>query len=596
MKLTKLDLKSFKSWVNLTLETDAPRVLLAGINNSGKTSVREAIKWALTGRCQGLDGKGAGVQRIVPVGEPGAAVGVDLAGIGTAKRAFSGSTSAFEVSGFTGTSQIQQQALYAKLNTSPEFLDAVLDTETFVRLHHADAKALVLSLLNVRIQIEGDATAYTLEDLDRMYQAAFADRKFAKNKVRAFAMPDAPSDQALPRIPDIEIQLAQVRGLLEVEVRTLGTAAGRRQSLLEQQAKAKVSEWFTHELTEDQAVTTLAEAEERLALMEEEGQPTEETPASIGRSGETGQKIIIALRAHRPSEGCVLDGSIPCETAKVRFTKRAKDLEAEMASPVAQEPSRTRPEQRTVVTPSQTLRNEIRFLESVLGRYKVVREANEKKASELEAVTAQLASLPDTSEQEAAIAKLRQRISNGEDLLSRARSHWTAVDRYAKATAEKQTLQAEVDRLETLCEVLGPNGVRVQALSEAIGQFEAKVNPYLQPFGWTLAFTLDPWDVVMNHRSIDTFSESEQFRIGLGLQLAIASLSGLNFAIVDRLDLLDERNRALATQMLIQAPLEQIFILSTREPGRALPQAPGVLAYRIDLQKGRSVVTERIAA
>jgi recombinational DNA repair ATPase RecF len=56
VKLTKLDLTSFRSCADLSFDLNARRVLVAGTNGVGKSGIREGLKFALTGRCQGLDG------------------------------------------------------------------------------------------------------------------------------------------------------------------------------------------------------------------------------------------------------------------------------------------------------------------------------------------------------------------------------------------------------------------------------------------------------------------------------------------------------------------------------------------------------------
>jgi hypothetical protein len=105
---------------------------------------------------------------------------------------------------------------------------------------------------------------------------------------------------------------------------------------------------------------------------------------------------------------------------------------------------------------------------------------------------------------------------------------------------------------------------------------------------------VDPWQVVVNGRPIQTYSESEQFRIGVALQLAIAELSGLSFAIVDRLDMLDVHNRALATKMIFASPVQQVLVLSTRELEQALPKIPGALVHRLGKIDERTVVLETV--
>ena len=51
MRLTHLELKRFRSYVGVDFVLNAPRVLYAGLNGVGKSSIRDGIRWAMTGHC-----------------------------------------------------------------------------------------------------------------------------------------------------------------------------------------------------------------------------------------------------------------------------------------------------------------------------------------------------------------------------------------------------------------------------------------------------------------------------------------------------------------------------------------------------------------
>ena len=595
MRIEKLSLSSFRSFHNIDLPTHAPRVLIAGVNGTGKTSIREALKWVLTGRCQGTDGKGAGVEVLTPFGMvlPVVEASVELAGIGRASRTAKAAVHSFAVSGFTGTLQTQQTALYAKLETTPAFLDAVLDTETFLRLHHAEAKALVLNLLNVQIALgdDPDSPVYSLAELDQLYENAFEDRKLAKRLLVQNGMPPKPSEDARPSVAAVEDQLKKLQADLETLSQGIGESAGRRAILQRDQQilhmppirRPAMGSYGSLEAVMDRRT----ELEERLAILEERANDV--VPAAPA----PGQPVDVtflkrredALAAHKPSKGCVLDATVPCKTPKLEFTKAMRAIEAELATRPAAPPS--------TESPLVAIRKEIANLtelEMAVAKW----ESDEAlRQGKLAMVEKELAALPDTSAQEAQIATLKARIAKGEQLRRETQAHAQATVVYERAVAAREEQRAEVDRLELLVGTLGPNGVRVKALEQAIGKFSTHVNAYTDRFGWHLTFALDPWTVLANDRPVETYSRSEQFRIGIALQLAIAALSGLGFAVIDEFDMLSIENRSLVTQMVMQAPLDQVFVIGTREPGTPLPNTDAVLAYRLGTKDGRTVVIER---
>lgn len=583
MNLTYLELKRFRSFTATKIPLGAPRVLIAGLNGSGKSTIRDSIRWALTGHCEGTDAKGAGAEVLIPVGEKTADVIIDVAGIGAVARSFTEKTGGgFSIFGFTGTSQVQQQALYFKLQTTPQFLDAVLDTAVFLDLNHAEAKALVLGLLNVKIPV-GDQV-FTLDEVDQQYKVAFDDRKAAKKSFAGCVVPPMPEAQ-MPTIEKILGQLTMLREALGAARQEAGTVIGRRNALL-----AALSQHAVLSEPEEDLTEAIAGAESSLSAIE-----AEVVPAAEPAKGDPSRVVFLrsrqaAILEHVPSNGCVLGFNISCLTPAKQFQMAVGDINAELA--------KLTPPAQNVATesPLTAARRHLTLLQTRQQRREATLAANQREQDRLEAARQELAQLPETAQAEADIAGLEARIRKGEDLLTSARSHWQAVERHQQALEQQQALAADVERLEALVELLGPKGARATALSEAMGRFQDAVNPYLKPFGWTISFSVEPWQVFANKRPVETYSKSERFRIGIALQMGIAMLSGLKFAVIDELDMLDVGNRKTVSQMLMQAPLDQIIFLGTREPSQPLPNVPGALAYRLEMKDGRSVVAEKSAA
>ncbi len=606
MKITSLSLRGFRSGVSLTLNTDSPRVLISGGNGVGKSSIRDAVAWTLQGKCSGTDGRGLGWEGLIPTGTTTLAVGLTLGGIGSIEREHRNGTRSLLVEGFTGESSIQQQALFTKLNVSPAYLDACLDSGAFLGLQHAPAKALVLDLLQVRIPVGEELL--TLDQLDSRYRQAFEERKMAKSKAKSFTVPPKPADsEPMPPVAAVEAKLKEVRAELHQLSLGAGETAGKRQLLTNQLGAA--TNWS--EPSPDAVDPAyIADLEERLAIMEADvtAEPIDpfrqagktEMTAVVGawhedNSRQALQNRIHVLTEHKPKQGCVLDNGVSCDTAKIKFSNHVKVLKQQLDSLPSPSPATTpaKPALPSTPSPLQATRKALDEAKARHAEFVAVEARNAAKRVEAEAIQAQLASLKDDAEVTAAIEGLKVRIGKGELLLKRASDYWREMERYSAAARQKEELEAKVNQLEMLCDLLGPNGARVDALNAAIDPFVDKINRFTQVFGWTIDFTLDPWRVLVNGRAVETWSESEQFRIGIALQLAIAELSGLSFAIVDRLDMLDVKNRNAVASMLMQAPLEQILIIATREPEQALPNVDGVLAYRLSkTTEGRTEVSE----
>jgi hypothetical protein len=597
MKLSHLALTSFRSAVDLNLELKAPRILIAGVNGVGKTNVREAIRWALTGRCEGTDGKGAGAEVLIPEGAKSAEVVCTVDGIGPVARTFNergGGTMA--VFGWTGTSQIQQQALYGRLNTIPQYVDAVLNTDVFLRLGHAEAKALILGLLNVRIQV-GDKS-YTLDELDTAYKLAFEDRKVAKKVLAGSIVPPAPVAVPMPPIAAIEGQLAKLRTALGDQQKAIGATLAERTALQQElgAAGARLSQATMRAVGRDHA-DEIAAAEAQLRALEAAVSPVVDAPTPAATDPARvaflrSKAEACAAQAQRvtiggASAGCVLDRDIPCLTAFGAFDGRAQGLAKEMkaAGPAKPTPPPTD-------NPVTVARKALSLLEVQQRQHILALQDVAEVTASLPLIRARLDGLPTTTEQEAEIVTLQGRIQKGEQLLRDARAHEQAVLAYQSAVEHHKARQADVDRLEALVDELGPKGARAKALSEAMGRFQDAVNPYVEPFGWKISFSVEPWEVYANKRPVETYSKSERYRIGIALQLGIAMLSGMKFAIVDEIDMLDVANRTAMSTMLMAAPLDQILVIGTREVTQKLVVQPGMQSIRLEKKDGRTRVAE----
>lgn len=595
MRLTKLELTAFKSFAGVVLPVDAPRVLIGGLNGTGKTSVREGVKWALQGRCQATDGKGSGVGQLAPLGTSLVAVGLQDATGRHVSRQWKNGESTLTVSGFTGTAQAQQQGLYDHFKTDERFLSSVLDSSVYLDLHHADAKALILALLNVRIRLsDTDDHEYTLDEMDALHKTAFDKRRDHKRDLQRFGVPSKPAERSVPSLQAVDDQLAKLRKLLEDQQQALGAAGGSSDVL--RKRKADVEELLTSCVNQIAALEALnlqqeiESIEERLAIIEAD------VPADPSLAGEVVNVEFLTTRSativkHDPKAGCILSTDIPCETAKKHFTKVAKAMQALIAAaPTADAPKSE--------SPLTTVRKTLNGLKAKAAELTYFREHKPKLIWELTEIDEALKTAGDTTEAQKLVDETKARIAKGQDVRKDAEAYWTAQKAFEEAMATRVRMETELQTLEQTVDALGPNGLRAQALSAAMGRFEEAVNTFSTPFGFTFKMSVDPWEVMVNGRGLETYSKSEQYRIGIAIQLAIAAVSGLSFAIVDEVDMLDANNRMLLTKMIMTAPLEQVIILSTREDNQALPSGvPGLWAYRLGKDDGgRSFVAEQSAA
>ena len=111
---------------------------------------------------------------------------------------------------------------------------------------------------------------------------------------------------------------------------------------------------------------------------------------------------------------------------------------------------------------------------------------------------------------------------------------------------------------------------------------EPPLSPSILPSAlcyYTRKFTLAPLGIRVTSSndeqiglSLKQLSESERFRLGVVFQIALATVRGVRFVVIDLADLLDKERRKL-TGLLLHSDIDQAIVLATGEesPPTAVP-------------------------
>lgn len=625
MRLETLHLRNFRSFHGTELNLDSDKVYICGRNGSGKTTIKTAIRWGLTGVCEQTDGRGLGWQTMVPDGSDTLAVGVKFSSGMTVERGYTPNDKALLVNGNPAEITIAQNAVYAGLHVQPSWLNAVLETGYFVDLSHGDAKALVLSLLDVKVDINLTPLAseqnrkvqrMTMDEVQAAHKDAFQKRAAAKVSLKNHVVPAFQEPEGeMPTVEEVKQRLTDIRREKERLLATSGNVAGQRQALEQELRRltatpAEIVPQAPAEADVEAIQAAIAEAESAMDTAVKE-LASRSAPVQKPRVAQGDVIPVEQLRSqastlmnHQPRQGCVLDGNVPCETAKIKFTNRAKaireEIESRGESAFGEIPAPASTETQEAV---DALRKTLTALREQRDRMVRSRDlataataANVRRETTLATLRAQLEGLQDDTEAQQALGLLDSRLQKGEMFLTRCEAHWRDCEKFVAAKNKRDDLERDVKHFEALVEELGPKGAMMRALDKAKGDFEARINQVTEKFGWAVRFEIDPWRVWVNQRPLEAYSESQRFRIGIAVQMAVAALSGLGFIVVDRLDMLDNQNRAEMTQLLLradEADVQQVIILATRDEGIALPAVEGLLAYRFALdEQERSQIAE----
>lgn len=602
MRLTRIDLKQFRSFGESSIEL-ADLTHIVGQNHVGKSSLRDAIEFCLSGRTRGTDDAGRNAKALIRAGQDRASVALT----------FSDGYTLTRVVLPTGTKVLPPDGG----GWNRALVRLLVDGSTFLDLPHAEAKALLLALLDVRVPIGSEALP--LDEVEARYQAAFEKRRQAKADLAAIAVPVKPEGDEAPNVPQLEAALMGLRAKKEELIaEQAGDGAARRaaqRQAADLQARLNAARASLAQFPAD-LDDQVARLEERAAIAGDGETEDPSTLAALKSREDTARTRAAALEAalaikrdtvaslkdHQPSHGCVLQTDIPCRTAASAFSgylaklrKEIEDGEQEYHQVTADAAAAAR-ELRALQDGLEAARKARQEAERAVTQAKAQAERRALIAQEVADLEVQvkgaelaLAQIRVATAENPEIAKLAERISKGEQVVQAARRWAADAEAYQSGQKRQQAAAKKVADLEALVEQLGPKGARVAALGAALGGFTAAVNQALAVFGYALEFSLDPWGVLVNGRSAALLSRSERLIVGVALQLAVAKASGLDFAVIDEADTLNDVGRAQLSG-LVQAFVEgggQLVICATKDSTyQAPPSGDGWAVYVLTMVDG----------
>lgn len=125
----------------------------------------------------------------------------------------------------------------------------------------------------------------------------------------------------------------------------------------------------------------------------------------------------------------------------------------------------------------------------------------------------------------------------------------------ARAAATSKTKQAQAHHAEVLAwtkvaDALAPDGIPAQLLLEALEPVNAALDQASIDTGWMTVTIAKDMAITANDRPYNLLSESEQWRTDAMIAEVVAELSGLRILMLDRFDVLDLPGRAQCLEWL----------------------------------------------
>ncbi|MGX8976385.1 AAA family ATPase [Pseudomonas aeruginosa] len=532
MRITKLEITNFQGLRHAALDVSAPVLLVAGHNGAGKSSLLDAIAMAFNGQPRRVSLKKDMAQLVTEGAKKGEARVEWL-------------DAAYEV-------QVCGVALPtgkgSALTDSP-FLPYVLDASLFAGLKADDRRKLLLSLtgasaspaeVSKRLEAKGIDLAL-FEKVKPLLRSGFpaaveqakAYASESRGAWKAITGENYGSEKAVDWAPEL---LATV--VTEDQV----AEAGKNLQLLEDDlAEAQQALGASKQARQaaDGRAQRIAQLRE---LAELEPRRRNKLTTDQQNQDEWSEKVMAAELASA--------GSVPHQPLTCPHCQGAVDLQAGtlvVHQPPEQiadaEAARRLPEYREYLASAQrAVANSQRDLDECLAA------AEQIKALEAESVEAPSAEAIANGEQ--AINELRQARDASRAKLVALQEALEAATQREASIAKAQAAHQDVVAWTGMADALSPTGIPAEVLADAIGPVNELLQRLSGTAGWSPVQISADIDVTFGGRLYGLLSESERWRCDATIALAIATISGLRLALLDRLDVLDLPSRSQALTLL----------------------------------------------
>lgn len=614
MKADKVTARDFLAHVALEVETPAPVVVVTGPNAVGKSSLLDAVRWALTGRARGMGAKDA--RSLVRRGAKSCSV--DLVGTVapgrqvTVHRTPSGSTPA-------------QAHVLGTLGVHEDVLTAALDADTFVDEKPYQRRVLAMRAVGARLSepvlhgagvTDPDVVRATVERGTEAGLRLATERRRAAQREADAARVTAPVDRTLdlPSHPMLSsVDLDAVRRALDGIQRDAdalrGAVARREQGLVAQQ-RAQASY---------QAALAAAGGRDAAALRQAADAAlvgTADVAGDLGRAQAEAQRLdglahlaagVVAKAQARVREAAEsLWGQVRSVARSIapQVPNAAASLErladqAGVATPEAARKALADAEAALAVAQGEATAAGERveaLAAAVRARHdaQAARAALLARADALDGAQAAVAAqaLPDVpADAQARLDALAGRAAAGRRVLEEVAAYRASAaahqegERRAHACLERAAAYAAME------EALKPDGAVAASLVDPRARLADVAAAVARDMGVPDVVLDEGWEVLVGGAPLGLLSASEAWRVRAAFAIALGALSGLRFVLLDEASICVGQARSALLRALVnaRAHYDQVWLASSRgeaEPSVVLPPSLQGVVQVVTLARG----------
>lgn len=557
MRLNRIEIRNFMQVPEFCADL-SPLTLIAGGNESGKSSIRDAIDFAFTGN-PGRAGTKKNLHKLVRRGASNGMVSVVIDGGEIIQR------------------DVANGGVVGRMPQLHKALPFVLRGSDFARkLDAKERRGFLFDLMGLsagpdevkKRLLKRGIDAALIDRVATYLAGGFepalqeAERRRVENKAQwrevtgeTYGEKKAEGWMApAPEFnePDLLSAANDYDGWLK-EVERLNQLVGRLDSL--RADREKVPQLREQGKMHARASATVNELEKVLAKYRDELAGLDEAPlpgADPARQAAMGQQPTSRRAAAPAPSQASLAHPMNCPKCSAKLVVQRGVLVAAPEQKPEPAPALNEPAERelklqpTPDDPNKERRAELNRLisaaeTSLAEAQKLVRDADSaiRRADEIEGapIPAELAGAPQK------LAEAREELALAQADADRLKESQKANQQATEKTKRAGQLHAEAMRWDALAQALGPNGVPAEILEDALGPLRKLLTTASESSGWHLVEVSPTMEITADGFEYELLSKSVQWRVDAMLAVAIAQLSGLKVVVLDEMDILQPTDR-----------------------------------------------------
>ncbi|MCD6384448.1 AAA family ATPase [Candidatus Sumerlaeota bacterium] len=554
MKLRNILIKNFTCFKKFSLSIpDGVKIVgIFGPNASGKTSIKDALQLLLTGKCRELQYK-KDLASLIRHGESKAMVEAEFIMENKGRIIARGTIlpSRYNVviscNGKTIKLDTCFSPIFFNFLNAPTAERKKMLFDLFKRGGNQDPLSLLCNKLNAEIKSipEGVREALAKEDFEKAQAITIELRRHHKRLIKPADEPDSLFVLEEKKIDFSRLQLNDIQ-------KRINQLRDEQKKILEEEAKLSLYENIQTQ-SPDELKQKQKALEDRIKLAEEEKSHLEQQKRELEQKKQELNGKEGSLRYYLLSlESSLKSAPEKCPIYEVEC--KSREL---IESTLTQKQEELKKQKEKLKRLNKTLTDivsKLHHLDSLISKRKNGIWEAKRQLSEVATQLKQMKSLPQNPPSREEVQKRKA------DIEYRLKALTTLYEeklRYDKAVAEYERVKKENEENSRLAEfydrmakALAPDGIPSLLLQGTIKPFISRIRQY----AWLLGakdITIAPdFTFFINETPEYLLSESEKFRLQLLVQEALSYLTKTRLLIIDRVDILDQANKAFFFRFL----------------------------------------------